>query len=168
MQHSRKPQHSMERRCSAVAYLATIFCTRNCICIPMLVFCCYNCGNLLVGKQCYQHHSKSCISFGPPTWHVYNSPAPRTGQNRNHRWINCDGCMRQQNLAGTFRIRGDRPPPVISAPLLWARLLLLLVRKKLSLAAWSQTCKEQQQLQLCPCTLGEISNFIDDDRFVRI
>ena len=144
----------MERRCSAFALQA------------MLIFCCYNCGNLLVGKQCYQHHAKSCCSFGPSPWHVYNSPVSRTGHNRNHRWINCDGCLRQENLAGTFRDRGERPPPVIMAPLLWARLLLLLVRRKLSLAALSQTCKEQQQLKLCPYTWGKISDFIDEDSFV--
>ena len=154
MQHLRKSQNPIERRCSAYALQA------------MLIFCCYSCGNLLVGKQCYRHHSRSCCSFGPPPWHVYNSPVPRTGRNRNHRWINCNGCIRQENLAGTFRDRSERPPPVIMAPLLWARLLLLLVRRKLSLAALSQTCKQLQQLKFCPGTLSEISNFIDDDSFV--
>ena len=69
----------------------------------MVVLMCFNCEHLLVGRTCVEHHTKACCAFGPPTWHHSNSPAPKRGMNLMHRWINCDNCMRQQNLAGRFK-----------------------------------------------------------------
>ena len=100
----------------------------------MVVLMCFNCEHLLVGRTCVEHHTKACCAFGPPTWHHSNSPAPKRGMNLMHRWINCDNCMRQQNLAGRFKTSPfAQLLPCITAPLHWARLFELLV-------SWAQTC----------------------------
>ena len=122
-----------------------------------LVFCCFSCGHFLFGKQCLKHHAKDCCSFGPPPWHVYNSPAPKTGRNPNHRWISCGSCMRQQSLAGTFDRYFCRLPAVITAPLRWGRFLCLLITKHFNLSVLAISCKNPQ---MPPFVTHEIGDFL--------
>jgi hypothetical protein len=90
------------------------------------VYLCFHCETYSVGKVCYSHHIRQCLSADLFTRLSHPHLAPAFW-----KWCNCGHCFRQEILSEWH----DRIPGV-SSLLHWARLLRLLIWRRGKLAPW--------------------------------